>query len=142
MEGCVNAVCGGAHTGPILPPAMREGERFAATMCNPPFFERLEEAGRNPATAFSGTAAEMVCPGGEAAFVLRMLRDSLALRVRAPLPSCCCSWRACSLPAEASGGAHRFCGEVCSLQNSCGPQMPRLQRSSSCNIGAPVSLRK
>lgn len=72
-----------ARAGPVLPPAMREGERFAFTMCNPPFFERLEEAGRNPATAYSGTAAEVACPGGEAAFVLRMLRDSLALRVRA-----------------------------------------------------------
>lgn len=62
---------------------MRDGERFTFTMCNPPFFERLEEAGQNPGTAFSGTAAEMTCAGGEAAFVLRMLRDSLALRVRA-----------------------------------------------------------
>ena len=69
--------------GAILQPAMREGERFFATMCNPPFFERLEEAGRNPSTDFRGTAAEMCCPGGEAAFVRRMLQDSLELKVGA-----------------------------------------------------------
>ena len=50
-------------------------------MCNPPFFTSMEEAGQNPATAFSGTAAEMVCPGGELAFVTRMVSDSLALQV-------------------------------------------------------------
>ena len=68
----------------ILPPALREGETFAASMCNPPFFETMEEAGRNPATAFGGTAAEMVCPGGERAFVLRMVADSVALQARRP----------------------------------------------------------
>ena len=51
-------------------------------MCNPPFFETLAEAGRNPATAFGGTSAEMVCAGGERAFVLQMVQDSRALRVR------------------------------------------------------------
>lgn len=55
-------------------------------MCNPPFFASMEEAGQNPATAFSGTAAEMVCPGGELAFVTRMVSDSLALQV--PILSC------------------------------------------------------
>ena len=55
-------------------------------MCNPPFFASMEEAGQNPATAFSGTAAEMMCPGGELAFVTRMLSDSLALQV--PILSC------------------------------------------------------
>ena len=60
---------------------MRGDERFFATMCNPPFFERLAEAGRNPSTDFRGTAAEMCCPGGEAAFVRHMLQDSLELKV-------------------------------------------------------------
>ena len=53
-------------------------------MCNPPFFESMEEAAQNPATAFGGTSAEMVCPGGELAFVQQMVQDSLSLRVRRP----------------------------------------------------------
>ena len=65
----------------VLTPAFQEGEAFTFTMCNPPFFESMEEAGQNPATAFSGTAAEMVCPGGELAFVTRMVTDSLQLKV-------------------------------------------------------------
>ena len=65
----------------MLSPAIQEGEGFTFTMCNPPFFESMEEAGQNPATAFSGTAAEMVCPGGELAFVMRMVTDSLQLKV-------------------------------------------------------------
>ena len=59
-----------------------------ASMCNPPFFETLEEAGRNPATAFGGTAEEMVCPGGELAFVLQMVEDSVALQARFPCFAC------------------------------------------------------
>ncbi|PNG99265.1 Ribosomal RNA large subunit methyltransferase F, partial [Tetrabaena socialis] len=59
-----------------------EGEVFAFSMCNPPFFESMQEAAQNPNTAFGGTAAEMVCPGGELAFVLRMLAESEALRDR------------------------------------------------------------
>lgn len=47
----------------IVSSAVRRGERFAFCMCNPPFFESLEEAGRNPATAYGGTAPEMVYPG-------------------------------------------------------------------------------
>eukprot|EP00884_Botryococcus_braunii_P012832 jgi/Botrbrau1/2154/Bobra.0093s0055.2 len=66
----------------VLLPAVREGERFAFSMCNPPFFESLEEAGRNPGTAYAGTAEEMVCPGGEAAFVSQMLRDSVLMQER------------------------------------------------------------
>ena len=31
-----------------------EGETFSFSMSNPPFFEAIEEAGKNPKTAFSG----------------------------------------------------------------------------------------
>jgi hypothetical protein len=48
----------------ILAAAIGEGECFAFCMCNPPFFESISEAGRNPATAYGGTAEEMVYPGG------------------------------------------------------------------------------
>ncbi|KAL4428378.1 hypothetical protein ABPG75_002467 [Micractinium tetrahymenae] len=71
---------GQAAGGGIISGAVRRGERFAFCMCNPPFFESLEEAGRNPATAFGGTAEEMVYPGGELAFVSAMVQDSLELR--------------------------------------------------------------
>ncbi|KAK9835677.1 hypothetical protein WJX74_005744 [Apatococcus lobatus] len=69
------------HQG-VLKPAIRSGETFAFSMSNPPFFEAIEEAGRNPKTAFSGTPAEMVCPGGEYAFVECMVQDSLRLQGR------------------------------------------------------------
>ena len=60
---------------------MQPGETFAFTMCNPPFFESADEAGRNPRTAFGGSPQETVTPGGEAAFVRQMVHDSLKLKV-------------------------------------------------------------
>ncbi len=69
-------------------------------MCNPPFFSSLAEAGANPGTACGGTSVEMVCPGGELAFVRRMVHDSRALgkrvhwyttMVRPPLLGSCCA---------------------------------------------------
>lgn len=53
---------------------------FTFSMCNPPFFETIEEAGRNPQTSFGGTEVEMVYPGGEWAFVSQMVEDSLSLK--------------------------------------------------------------
>ena len=38
----------------IVQPAMRPGESFAFCMCNPPFFESMEQAGLNPRTAHAG----------------------------------------------------------------------------------------
>ncbi|KAG1674416.1 hypothetical protein FOA52_012943 [Chlamydomonas sp. UWO 241] len=57
-------------------------ERFAFSMCNPPFFASMAEAGTNPATACGGTPMEMVCPGGELAFIMRMVDDSVRLGAR------------------------------------------------------------
>ncbi|KAK2078875.1 hypothetical protein QBZ16_002565 [Prototheca wickerhamii] len=72
----------GVGTG-ILSGAIRNGDPlFAFSMCNPPFFESMEEAGLNPATGFGGTELEMVYPGGEAAFVLAMARDSTTVNRR------------------------------------------------------------
>ena len=51
-------------------------------MCNPPFFDDLAEAGRNPATACGGTAAEMAVRGGEAAFVAAHIAESASPAVR------------------------------------------------------------
>eukprot|EP00798_Chlamydomonas_sp_ICE-L_P024674 gene24674-10304_t len=54
-------------------------EVFSFTMCNPPFFGSMSEASQNPNTACGGTKDEMVYPGGELAFVMRMVEDSVRL---------------------------------------------------------------
>ncbi|KAB2602424.1 methyltransferase-like protein 16 [Pyrus ussuriensis x Pyrus communis] len=53
---------------------------FDFCMCNPPFFKTMEEAGLNPKTACGGTTTEMVCPGGERAFITRIIEDSFTLK--------------------------------------------------------------
>lgn len=64
----------------ILVGVVKESESFDFCMCNPPFFESIEEAGLNPKTSCAGTAEEMVCPGGELAFVTRIIEDSVSLK--------------------------------------------------------------
>lgn len=64
----------------VLVGVVQEGETFDFCMCNPPFFESMEEAGLNPRTACGGTPAEMVCPGGEEAFVNQIIEDSVQLQ--------------------------------------------------------------
>ena len=76
----------------ILKGIMREDEHFDFVMCNPPFYESEEEAikanfkkqqklgtiedGRN----FSGLAHELWCNGGEALFIKRMIKESVAVK--------------------------------------------------------------
>ncbi|KAL3020029.1 hypothetical protein AAZX31_05G122800 [Glycine max] len=67
------------HGPPILVGVVRGDENFDFCMCNPPFFESLEEAGLNPKTSCGGTSREMVCPGGERAFITRIIEDSTQL---------------------------------------------------------------
>lgn len=72
---------------------LQPGERFDLTLCNPPFHTSAAEAGsgstrkwRNlgkldpkrklPVLNFGGQAAELWCPGGEAAFLKRMASES------------------------------------------------------------------
>jgi 23S rRNA (adenine1618-N6)-methyltransferase len=72
---------------------VRQGERFGATLCNPPFHASLAAAqdgsrrkwrglGKAAAKAepprlnFGGQGAELWCPGGEAGFVQRMIEES------------------------------------------------------------------
>ncbi|KAI3922637.1 hypothetical protein MKX01_006326 [Papaver californicum] len=64
----------------VLLGVVKNGERFDFCMCNPPFFESMEEAGLNPKTSCGGTLAEMVCPGGELAFISRIIEDSAVLK--------------------------------------------------------------
>ncbi|KAI4297737.1 hypothetical protein L6164_037608 [Bauhinia variegata] len=67
------------HGPPILVGVVKDDEKFDFCMCNPPFFESLEEAGLNPKTSCGGTPEEMVCPGGELAFITRIIEDSAVL---------------------------------------------------------------
>ncbi|XP_072978132.1 uncharacterized protein [Typha angustifolia] len=65
---------------PVLVGIVKDGESFDFCMCNPPFFESIEAAGLNPKTSCGGTAMEMVCPGGECAFITRIIEDSVSLK--------------------------------------------------------------
>jgi len=49
---------------------------FAFTMCNPPFYGALDEAGRHPKRARTGGVNQYVTPGGEVEFISRMIRES------------------------------------------------------------------
>ncbi|KAI7730069.1 hypothetical protein M8C21_004018 [Ambrosia artemisiifolia] len=72
---------GVSYTGPpILLGVVKDDEKFDFCMCNPPFFETMDEVGLNPNTSCGGTPAEMVCPGGEQAFISRMIQDSVQLK--------------------------------------------------------------
>ncbi|EOA27420.1 hypothetical protein CARUB_v10023555mg [Capsella rubella] len=66
----------------VLLGVVKENETFDFCMSNPPFFETFEESGLNPKTACGGTPEEMVCNGGEQAFVSRIIEDSAVLRQR------------------------------------------------------------
>ena len=82
----------------ILQHGMRDGDPIiAATLCNPPFFE---DAGAQATTAnarsdYGGTPAETVCRGGEAAFVGRIVDDSVGVRDR-------CVWFSAMVGRKAS----------------------------------------
>lgn len=67
-------------TSPVLLGVIKDEENFDFCMCNPPFFETMEEAGLNPKTACGGTKEEMVCPGGELAFISRIIEDGVQLK--------------------------------------------------------------
>ncbi|TBU78252.1 23S rRNA (adenine(1618)-N(6))-methyltransferase RlmF [Phytopseudomonas daroniae] len=79
--------------GHIFNGLLQPEERFELTLCNPPFHASADEAAsgskrkwRNlgkldpkrklPVLNFGGQAAELWCPGGEAAFVARLIRES------------------------------------------------------------------
>ena len=74
---------------------IQAGEKFRATMCNPPFHASLQEAAAGsrrkignlsrkpmatsapPILNFGGKSGELWCPGGELAFVQRMILESV-----------------------------------------------------------------
>lgn len=62
------------------------------TVCNPPFYSSSADLmasasakSHPPYSACTGAAVEMVTPGGEVAFVTRMIKDSLVLKTK-------CQW--------------------------------------------------
>ena len=91
-----------SSTHQIFKGVIREGERFELSICNPPFHASLEEAQAGsrrkwnqlgvksagggskrvkenaPHLNFGGQSSELWCPGGEAAFVRRMIEESVA----------------------------------------------------------------
>ncbi|THH04214.1 hypothetical protein EW145_g5687 [Phellinidium pouzarii] len=70
---------------PLLSPLYRDPDfRYAFTMCNPPFYGSTAEVARSadgkalePNAICTGADVEMVTPGGEEAFVQRMVSESL-----------------------------------------------------------------
>ena len=82
------------NTGAIFRGILRPGERFDLTLCNPPFHASAQAAAagtlrkaRNlgtaqaarPALNFGGKNNELWCPGGEVAFIRRLIAESAAL---------------------------------------------------------------
>jgi 23S rRNA (adenine1618-N6)-methyltransferase len=73
--------------------AIKKGERFDITLCNPPFYGSAEEAERSNnlknqnlsgkrtnsgVRNFGGTSNELWCEGGEIKFILTMIRESVS----------------------------------------------------------------
>ncbi|RUP44810.1 hypothetical protein BC936DRAFT_148984, partial [Jimgerdemannia flammicorona] len=65
------------------------GARYTFCMCNPPFYEsleQLEESANNkelpPSAVCTGTENEMITPGGEFQFIMRIVQESMVLRER------------------------------------------------------------
>jgi 23S rRNA (adenine1618-N6)-methyltransferase len=80
-----------ADAGDVFKGIVGDGERFDLSICNPPFHSSRKAAeagtlrklknlgGKSPAEPvrnFGGTAGELWCAGGEAAFIRRMIRES------------------------------------------------------------------
>ncbi|KAI9063839.1 S-adenosyl-L-methionine dependent methyltransferase, partial [Trametes sanguinea] len=76
-------------SGPIFAPLKNSDVIYDFTMCNPPFYGSREEVLQSaeakefePNAVCTGADVEMITPGGEAAFVGRMVEESLELRDR------------------------------------------------------------
>ena len=57
-----------------------EKESFDFTMCNPPFFETVEQKVPNPKAALEITAGELATDGGEYNFILQMILESFDMK--------------------------------------------------------------
>jgi 23S rRNA (adenine1618-N6)-methyltransferase len=84
------------HRAAVFTGVVRAGERFHASVCNPPFHAsaagaraaaetKWRKLGRGAARAqrnFGGQPTELWCPGGESGFVARMIEESRAFGVQ------------------------------------------------------------
>ncbi|KAG8731762.1 hypothetical protein FRC11_002460, partial [Ceratobasidium sp. 423] len=83
---------------PILSPLLPENlsrigiQNVTFSMCNPPFYSDIEEVNQSaenkeydPHAVCTGALVEMITPGGEVAFVQRMIDESVNLREMSPL---------------------------------------------------------
>lgn len=80
----------------IFKSIIQDGDYFDLTICNPPFHESQEEAtrgtsrkwknlGKKPKDSnlnFGGQGAELWCPGGEKAFILKMIAESFIYKAQ------------------------------------------------------------
>ena len=117
---------------------LRDGESFALSICNPPFHASAREAregtlrklgnlgkGGPPRLNFGGRGAELWCPGGEPAFVARMIAESAQLPTR-------CRWfstlisRSASLPALLRALAQAGARETRTLPMAQGQKQSRI----------------
>jgi len=87
----------------IFETIIKPEEKFDFTMCNPPFYSSLEEANsssdrkvknlninrvqkgsapinKNKPSNFGGAKAELWCPGGEVAFIKKMIKESATFK--------------------------------------------------------------
>ncbi|OSD00137.1 S-adenosyl-L-methionine dependent methyltransferase [Trametes coccinea BRFM310] len=81
------SVLSAGPSGPILAMLKDSDVVYDFTMCNPPFYSSREEVLQSaeakefePNAVCTGADVEMITPGGEAAFVGRMVEESLELR--------------------------------------------------------------
>ncbi|KAI0759395.1 S-adenosyl-L-methionine dependent methyltransferase [Trametes elegans] len=81
------AVVGVSPERPILAPLLKSDAVYDFTMCNPPFYASRDEVQQSaeakefgPNAVCTGADVEMITPGGEGAFVGRMVEESLGLR--------------------------------------------------------------
>ncbi|EFQ99527.1 DUF890 domain-containing protein [Nannizzia gypsea CBS 118893] len=73
--------------GPLIPLDRIQRKMLDFTMCNPPFYESheemlqlAEEKEHEPLSVCTGAEMEMITPGGEVAFVKKMIQESLRLQ--------------------------------------------------------------
>ncbi|KAH0293948.1 hypothetical protein M436DRAFT_71468 [Aureobasidium namibiae CBS 147.97] len=71
----------------LISPKAFDLDRLDFVMCNPPFYSSAEDlaissAGKSgpPSAVCTGAEVEMICPGGDAGFVLRMVEESRELK--------------------------------------------------------------
>lgn len=134
-----------------------QGECFDLTLCNPPFHGSLDEANagsrrkwqnlgkgaarsQKPVLNFGGQGAELVYPGGEEAFIQRMISESAQFKTQ-------CHWfttlvsKASSLPAiyRALRGAGAF--KINTIEMTQGQKKSRFVAWTFLNAGQQQAWR-